>query len=273
MFCENQFQARTWGIAIHPTIYLYDGMNDVEEVDNNGNVLGRYAATSDVDEPLSELRAGTSIYYQQDGLGSVTSLSSTTGALANTYIFDSFGKLTVSTGTLPNPLQYIARESDQEERLFYNGARYYDPQIGRFISEDPMFLDGNSFAYVDNNPALKIDPTGYDGIVINYDYYPVTVSEGFHIPICDCETGKIKAPLGHGAAVAVDPKTGQTTYFEYGRYDSDFGNVRQMPVPNLIIATTGQPTQASLDNLYGYISKHYGHDSHVDATDYRDADY
>jgi RHS repeat-associated protein len=155
----------------------------------------------------------------------------------------------------------------------YYRARYYDPVVGRFISEDSMFLDGNSYAYVDNNPALKIDPTGYDGIVINYNYYPVTVSQGFHIPICNCNTGKIKAPLGHGAAIAVDPKTGQTTYFEYGRYDSDFGNVRQMPVPNLVIGENGQPTQASLDYLYDYISKHYGHDSQVDPTYYRDADY
>jgi uncharacterized protein RhaS with RHS repeats len=152
--------------------------------------------------------------------------------------------------------------------LYYYRARYYEPSTGRFLSEDPMFFDGNSYAYVDNNPSWKIDPSGFDGIVINYDYYPVTVAES--LPFCNC---KLKVPLGHGGAIAVNPKTGRTTYFEYGRYDSDFGNVRQMPVPNVVIGHDGKPTSASLDNLYGYVSQHYGHSTHVDATYYSDSDY
>src|SRR5271166_2139605 len=71
------------------TNYLYDGANSIEEVDNGVNVLARYARARKLDEPLSELRSATTGYYQQDGLGSVTSLSNTTGALANTYTFDS----------------------------------------------------------------------------------------------------------------------------------------------------------------------------------------
>jgi YD repeat-containing protein len=97
------------------TNYLYDGANSIEEVDNGGNVLAHYARTRKLDEPLSELRSATAGYYQQDGLGSVTSLSNTTGALANTYTFDSFGGLTASTGTLANPFQYTGREFESEQ--------------------------------------------------------------------------------------------------------------------------------------------------------------
>src|SRR4051794_33048034 len=61
---------------------------------------------------LLELRSGTTSYYQQDGINSVTSLSNPTGALANTYTYDSFGKLTASTGTLTNPFRYTGREFD-----------------------------------------------------------------------------------------------------------------------------------------------------------------
>ena len=75
------------------TNYLYDGVNVLEEVDNSGNMLARYPQGQGIDEPLAELRSATTSYYQQDGLGSVSSLSNSAAALANTYTYDSFGKL------------------------------------------------------------------------------------------------------------------------------------------------------------------------------------
>ena len=144
------------------TNYVYDGYNVVEEVDNGGNVLSRYTQGSHVDEWLAELRSGTTSYYERDGLGSITSLSNSSGALANTYTYDAFGKLTASTGTLTNPFQYTGREFDQETGLNYNRARYYDPSAGRFLSDDPIgFNGGNDFyAYVANNPVIFTDPSG-----------------------------------------------------------------------------------------------------------------
>jgi len=58
------------------------------------------------------LRSGATSYYHADGLGSVNSLSSAAGSVANTYTYDSFGKLTASTGSLVNAFRYTARESD-----------------------------------------------------------------------------------------------------------------------------------------------------------------
>src|SRR6202034_4949304 len=69
------------------TNYLYDGANVNEELDNAGNVLARYTQVDATDQPLSMLRAGTTSYYQQDGLGSVSSLSNAAGALVNTMPF------------------------------------------------------------------------------------------------------------------------------------------------------------------------------------------
>ncbi len=48
--------------------------------------------------------------------------------------------------------------------------------------------------------------------------------------------------------------------------------MKERSVPKLVIGKDGKPTTASLDNLYGYISKHYGHDVHVTANYYTDAD-
>src|SRR6202453_4329096 len=120
------------------TNHLYDGMNSVEEVDSSGNILARYARTKNVDEPLSELRSGTTSYYQQDGLGSVTSLSNSAGALSNTYTYDNYGRVISSTGSLTNPFQYTGREFDSETGLLFNRARYFDPSGGRFLTEDPI---------------------------------------------------------------------------------------------------------------------------------------
>ena len=96
------------------TNYLYDGWNVLEEVDNAGNVLARYTQRREVDEPLAELRSGMASYYEADAPGTITSLRNSAGALANTYTYDGFGKLTASTGTITNPFQYTAREFDPE---------------------------------------------------------------------------------------------------------------------------------------------------------------
>ena len=146
------------------TNYVYDGANVLEEVDGSGNVLARYIQSSGVDQPLAETRGSTTSYYQADGLGSVTSLSNSSGALANTYTYDSFGKLTASTGTIANPYRYTGREVDSETGLDYYRARYYDPNGGRFMSEDSIGFDAgpNFYWYVLNNPIRFTDPFGND---------------------------------------------------------------------------------------------------------------
>src|SRR4029077_6285803 len=112
----------TQGSTTTTTNYLYDGINLLEEVDNSGNILARYTEGTNADEWLAELRSGTTSYYQHDGVGSVSSLSSSAGGLANTYSYDSFGKLTASSGTLTNPFQYTGREFDSETEIYYYRA-------------------------------------------------------------------------------------------------------------------------------------------------------
>jgi RHS repeat-associated protein len=149
-------------IVLGPTVYLYDGPNLLEEVDQNANVLARYTQGPGIDQPLAELRSGTTSYYEQDGVDSVSSLSNSAGALANTYTYDSFGKLTVSTGSITNPFQYTGREFDLETGIYEYRARYYDSNTGRFLSEDPIGAQEgpNLYVYVKNNPINSVDPTG-----------------------------------------------------------------------------------------------------------------
>ncbi|MGB8323369.1 MAG: RHS repeat-associated core domain-containing protein, partial [Candidatus Acidiferrum sp.] len=150
------------------SIYAYDGDNLVEETDGSGVAVARYSQGLNIDEPLAMLRSGTTSYYQADGLGSLSSLSNTSGALANTYTYDSFGNLTASTGSLTNSFRYSGREFDTETSLYYYRARYYDPQTGRFMREDPFgFQAGpNFYAYTLNQPSNFRDPLGLDIAVV-----------------------------------------------------------------------------------------------------------
>jgi RHS repeat-associated protein len=144
------------------SVYAYDGDNLIEETNAAGAVVARYSQGLNIDEPLAMLRSSATSFYHADGLGSVISLSNAAGAVAQTYTFDSFGKQTASTGSLTNPFQYTGRESDLETGLYYYRARYYDPAIGRFQSEDPVRspIRTNRYRYVSNNSPNRIDSSG-----------------------------------------------------------------------------------------------------------------
>jgi RHS repeat-associated protein len=145
------------------TKYAYDADSLVEETNAVGTAVTRYAQSLAVDEPLAMLRSSTTSYYERDGLGTVTSLTNTAGAAAQTYTFDSFGNQTASSRSLTNLFQYASREFDSETTLYFMRARYFDPATGRFLSEDPVRFDGdgpNFYAYVGNSPIGKFDPTG-----------------------------------------------------------------------------------------------------------------
>ena len=147
-----------------PTDYVYDRSELVAELDSEGNITSDTTYGVILDEPLGQLRLGNLSYYEQDALGSVTSLTNSTGELVRTYTYDAFGNLVANTGLVANPFQYTGREYDGETGLRYNRNRYYDSQTGRFLSEDPIRWYGgfNFYRYVLNSPTKFIDPFGLD---------------------------------------------------------------------------------------------------------------
>ena len=138
------------------SVYAYDGDNLIEETNSSGTAVARYSQGLNIDEPLAMLRSATTSYYQADGLGSITSLSSGAGALAQTYTFDSFGNQTASSGSITNPFQYTARESDPETGLYYYRARYYDqappPHMSALLFLPEAYM---SHAYI---KSLRLGP-------------------------------------------------------------------------------------------------------------------
>ncbi len=112
-------------------------------------------------------RGDTTYYYHQDGAGNVVALlkkTGTTNAITAQYdSLDPFGNGQTNSGSVPNPLQFAGREYDAETGLNYLRARYYDPAVGRFVSEDPAGAGINQYAYAGNDPGDGRDPSGLAG--------------------------------------------------------------------------------------------------------------
>ncbi|MBI5374834.1 MAG: RHS domain-containing protein [Candidatus Schekmanbacteria bacterium] len=105
-------------------------------------------------------------YYHNDHLGRPVIMTDEDGSVAWKGNYYPFGKLYQSEGTIKNNFRFPGQWEDEESGLFYNGARYYDPSTGRYISPDPVLGDQylpqtlNPYVYVTNNPLALTDPEG-----------------------------------------------------------------------------------------------------------------
>ena len=130
--------------------YLYDGNAIIAILDHEQNLLSTLTHADSTDTPLSitnELTAET-YYYHTDHQGSITHLTNSIGEIVETFAYDgTYGTILEhhKTEETYNPYCYTGREFDSKE-LYYYRARYYDPTIGRFISQDPIEFLGE-----DNN--------------------------------------------------------------------------------------------------------------------------
>ena len=105
--------------------------------------------------------AGTARFFATDHLGSVTEVTDATVTLLARYAFDPWGRRTV-TGADATTVGFTGHQSIGTTSLSLSLYRAYDPDLGRWISEDPLkFADGpNTLAYVQNNPTGAADPLG-----------------------------------------------------------------------------------------------------------------
>jgi RHS repeat-associated protein len=149
------------------TRYLYEGGDLVVELDGSGNRIRHYAYWPGLDQPHSVTtwesgQSGTYYYALDVPANHVRGLFSATGTIKNAYQYRPFGEVQAATGTVANPLRLMARELDAGAGLYYVRARWYDPYLGRFISEDPIGLAGgiNNYAYAANDPVNRNDPLG-----------------------------------------------------------------------------------------------------------------
>ena len=145
--------------------YLYDGPNIIAILDQNNNIIATITHYPTIDTPLSITNQNGTFYYHRDHQGSIIALTDQNGNIVESFTYDEhFGTIVEHTKLFEtdNPYAYTGREYDTPE-LYYYRARYYDPTIQRFISEDPIgFASGdyNFYRYVWNSPVNFVDPCG-----------------------------------------------------------------------------------------------------------------
>ena len=118
---------------------------------------------------VSRQNDGSIFWYHTDHLGSTALLTDDTGAVVQDIGYYPYGetRTNIGTGSATNiQYKFTGQEYDPETGLYYYGARYYDPILGRFISADTIIPGPfdpqafNRYTYVRNNPIVYSDPSG-----------------------------------------------------------------------------------------------------------------
>lgn len=120
----------------------------------------------DLDAPLSifDLAENKTCFYHTDANKNVTELTDSEGAVVAHYEYSPFGMVTKLSGdyAATNPFRFSSEYHDSETGLVYYNYRYYDPQLGRWLSRDPVEEKGgeNLYGIVKNDPNNYWDENG-----------------------------------------------------------------------------------------------------------------
>lgn len=145
--------------------YVYDDKSVLAQIDTAGNTLAKYDYGPDRLLSLTHATEGRQ-FYLFDALGSVSNLTTPAGAIQARYQYDAWGHFRAQAGSSWNKFTFTGHEKDEETGLYYFKARFYDPDTGRFLNQDPYLGDVNTppslhrYLYAYANPLIYTDPDG-----------------------------------------------------------------------------------------------------------------
>jgi RHS repeat-associated protein len=186
------------------TRYYYDGFRPIWETDGIGTITAQL--DRDIFGNLLSRREASGVrrYYHPDGLGSTNALTDETGNLLASMLYDAWGNVRASSADV-GKYRFAGAELDTASGLYHMGARFYDPSIGRWLSEDPkqdkVFnpLALNFYAYVNNTPLTLVDPDGLD-----IDAATLSLGLGIALEVPVLGEVLLAGALGYGAFRLLD---------------------------------------------------------------------
>ncbi|MBC7329731.1 hypothetical protein H5T88_05150 [bacterium] len=157
---------------IHNSFY-FDGDDLIIEAQGS-SILAYYTQGQGL---LSQRRNNASYFYHYDGLGSAKVLTDANQNIQNTTIYDAWGNVLQSSGTITNSYLYVGEHGycfDQDINLTLTGERFLNISHGTFLTRDPARFNARNsslYSYSDASPVNYIDPTGRATCWIGYTYF------------------------------------------------------------------------------------------------------
>ena len=143
---------------------IYSGqLSPVAKVDADGDVLELYISGTGANSPDYIVKAGSVYRVIKDHLGSTRMIvNANTGDIVKDIRYSEFGEIIEETGTFDTIFGFAGGIRDTDTGLTRFGARWYDPETGRWISKEPLGFAGsnNFYAYVDGDPVNAVDSNG-----------------------------------------------------------------------------------------------------------------
>ncbi len=186
--------------------YVRDDGAILQQTDDAGTTLVRYEWGGDRLVARHESSGGRE-YYLFDALGSPVALSQPDGSLSARYRWDAWGNLRSSLGTSTNPFGFTGYEKDENSGLYYAKARFYEPTLGRFLTEDPVngFAERppslHRYSYGQANPAVFVDR---DGRVVETLWDVASLGLGIYSLVQDVKSGNVGGAALDVLGIAAD---------------------------------------------------------------------
>ncbi len=167
------WQSGAWALT-NETRFIYDGNVVIQEWDSNNvaqvtytrglDISGSLQGAGGIGGLLARTDGSGSTFYHADGNGNITVLMDANQYIVARYLYDPFGRLIGKWGTLAdaNVCRFSSKEWDPLSGMYYYGFRFYDPNLQRWLSRDPLGELGgiNLYTCVENDPVNWIDPYG-----------------------------------------------------------------------------------------------------------------
>ena len=142
--------------------------------DNSGHIIGESNINDDNtvnadwevvyiyngNEKVAMVRNGKTYYFINNLQGTPVIIADINGAIVQKMQYDSYGNLEQLLGEFGDEINYTGKKLDKITGLYYFNQRYYDPELGRFLTHDPAGQAMNPYLYAGNNPLMYIDPDG-----------------------------------------------------------------------------------------------------------------